>query len=207
MNRHELNNVLLEHGRWLESDGEEGKRADLSDADLSYADLSDADLSYANLSYADLFGANLQRADLFGANLSGANLQRASLSGANLLGADLTNVKRNEITAFFDLQCPEKGSFIAYKKCRDDVIVELLIPGDAKRSSATSRKCRCDKAIVLEIVDRDGCQIETAVSHHDGDFVYKVGETVKVDNFNEDRWSDCSTGIHFFITRAEAENY
>lgn len=68
----------------MESRGKEGRRADLSEANLALADLRGAylrgaDLSWANLSEADLFEANLTRAILSGANLTQAKLYRADL--------------------------------------------------------------------------------------------------------------------------------
>jgi hypothetical protein len=44
-------------------------------------------------------------------------------------------------------------------------------------------------------------------SDHDKNFLYRVGETVEVKDFDDDRWNECSTGIHFFITRDEAVIY
>ena len=190
MKQDELQKVLENHILWLNYKG--GERADLRGADLSYADLRGANLRDANLSYADLRGANLRDADLRGANLSGANLRYA----------DLENVQYDESTTFFALQCPEEGAFVGWKNCQHGVIVKLLIPEDAKRSSATSRKCRASKAVVLEVIGAD-----EGLSHHDTDFVYKVGEEVVADSFDDDRWNECSHGIHFFITRKEAENY
>ena len=97
----ELVKILDAHKEWLRSEIE-GKRANLSGADLSGADLRSADLSGANLS-----GADLRRADLSGANLSGADLRRADLSGANLSGANLSGAKEllsaiNFIDAHFE---------------------------------------------------------------------------------------------------------
>ena len=172
-----LNKILKKHEMWL--DGIEGGES-----------------------------ANLSDADLRGANLSDANLRYADLRGANLSDANLSGIKYNETTSFFALQCPEKGSFVAYKKCENRLIVELLITEDAKRSSATTRKCRASKAKVISITNVESTEtFEQAVSQHDRRFVYKVGETVEVENFDTDRWNECSTGIHFFITRQEAVNY
>ena len=114
--------------------------------------------------------------------------------------------------------CPREGKFIGWKKAEVQgieenhyrkVIVKLEIPASAKRSSATSRKCRCDKAKVLEIYNLDGTVAEErkCYSSYNNNFVYEVGKTVKVDDFNEDRWLECSQGIHFFINRQEAINY
>jgi hypothetical protein len=130
------------------------------------------------------------------------------MSGADLSDANLSGAKYNETTSFLALQCPEKGSFIAYKKCRGDLIVELEISEDAKRSSATTRKCRASKARVISITDIYNTEtFYGAISHHDSSFVYKIGETVEIEDFDMDRWNECSSGIHFFITRQEAVNY
>ena len=197
--------------------------ADLSLADLSYANLRDTDLHNVNLCGANLHEAELNRTDLSGADLGGANLSYTDLSYANLYGADLLdvnlhgailqgaildNVKCNENTRFFALQCPEEGSFIGYKKARGH-IVKLEILSDAKRSSATTRKCRCSAAKVLSITTLDGRDDGTQFisSGRDSNFVYRVGEIVRVDDFDENRWNECSTGIHFFITRDEAVEY
>ena len=222
----ELKQTLENHKKWLfgESGGQYAdlsgadlRGADLRYANLRYADLSGANLSVANLSVANLSGAdlsganlsgaNLRYADLSGANLSGANLRYADLSGADLRGADLSGIKANHITSFYHLQCPEEGSFIGYKRA-NNCIVKLLIPEDALRSSATTRKCRANKAKVLEITKLlDGENLQEVPSDYDNDFIYKVGEIVVVDDFDTDRWEECSTGIHFFITKQEAIDY
>ncbi len=181
--------------------------ANLRGADLNYANLRNADLSNANFNYADLRDAylsyaDLSYADLRNADLSNADLNNADLRGAHLSYADLRDVKSNMGTTMYNLQCPEEGSYIAWKKCRNNVLVKLLITEDSLRSSATSRKCRASKVKVLEIIGAD-----VAVSTHDNTFTYKVGETIEVPDFNTNRWEECSTGIHHFITRAEAESY
>ena len=193
-------------------------KADLREASLSGANLSGADLYEANLSGADLSGADLREANLSGANLSGANLSGADLRGADLRGADLSGANlrlaKNIPSYACRLVCPEEGSFIGFKKARTtapdfrEAIVKLLITEDAKRSSATTRKCRCDKAKVISITSLDGKEnFTTAYSYYDRIFQYTVGQTVVIDDFDEDRWNECSTGVHFFITREEAIDY
>jgi hypothetical protein len=235
MTKGELQDIIESHKKWLNGYG--GERANLCGADLSdtdlrnvnlhhalliHADLCNADLSCAiinaaNLSYADLSGANLcytnlcntdlHNANISDANLCGANLSGANLSRANLRGTDLSKLIYDEDTAFYALQCPETGSFIGYKKAHG-YIVELEILADAKRSSATSRKCRCSAAKVLSITTVNGkTKVKEIASNRDSNFVYRVGEIVRVDCFDENRWNECSTGIHFFITRSEAERY
>ena len=228
-----LKECLEKHLKWLKNEdggeradlyGADLREADLYEADLREADLREADLYEADLRGADLRGANLREADLLGANLLGANLRGANLLGANLRGANLlgaslrgANLPPELLTKFFPFACPEEGAFIGWKKAHavvdstilKQVIVKLQIPEDARRSSAFGRKCRCDKAVVLAVESIDGsrAEVDLAVSQHDSNFYYRVGETVSVDNFDTDRTHECAPGIHFFITRQEAVDY
>ena len=181
------------------------REVDLSEAYLSEADLTGADLSGANLRGANLTGANLSGTYLSGANLSGTYLSGANLSWAYLSGANLSGTFYNDVTFFLLSQCPSEGSFIAWKKARG-YIVKLKVTENAKRSSATTLKCRCSEAEVLDIQDLDGnsVDIKEVSSNYDNSFVYKIGEIVKVDDFDENRFNECSTGIHFFIAREMA---
>ena len=186
--------------------------ASLSHIDLRGADLWSANLSYANLSYANLSDANLNRADLNGADLRGVNLSGADLSYADLSGANHVKLSIAKISIL-----PDEGDIIGWKKAYGDgtmppkqVIVKLLIPADAQRSNATGRKCRASTARVLDLQDKQGNSLPpdtTAYSSYDPDFAYKKGETVHVEDFDTNRWNECATGIHFFITRIEAVEY
>ena len=182
MIQEELNKILENHRHWLNEDCEGWKSM-----------------------RADLRGVNLYGADLRGADLRGADLRGVNLYGVNLRGANLYGAKN---VPFIPYSCPDFGMFIGYKKA-SGYIVELEIPEDAKRLSATTRKCRCNKAKVLRILntDRTIADITEVKSNYDNSFIYKVGEVVSVDNFDEDRWNECSTGIHFFINFQEAVNY
>ena len=175
--------------------------ADLSRANLSYADLSRADLSDANLSYADLSYADLSRANLSDANLSDANLSYADLSRANLSDANLSYAKNVELALARTRILPD-GDLIGWKKCKGGIIVKLRIPETAKRSHAFGRKCRAEYADVLEVIGEG-----KAISGHDRKTRYVVGQRVFPDKFDENWQNECASGIHFFITRLEAENY
>lgn len=130
------------------------------------------------------------------ANLSGADLREADLSGAKCIDS-AKNI-------FYPLSCPEKGEYTGFKKANQK-IVEIMIPADAKRSSAAGRKCRASKAVVISITTLDGDPAGNEVcSDYNRDFVYRVGETVEVKNFDENRWNECAPGIHHYITREEA---
>ena len=158
---------------------------------------------------ADLSGANLYYANLRGADLSGANLRDADLRVADLYDANLYYAKN---IPNLPLACPEEGSFIGWKKVNDaqnSYLVKLEIPADAKRSSATSDKCRCDKAKVLSITNlKNSTEIDEITNYnYEPNIVYKVGEMVYPDSFDEDRWNECSHGIHFFIDKQKAIDY
>lgn len=210
------------------------KNADLENSNLSYANLSHANLTgaclnstllcHTNLSYADFKRADLKWASLIYAHLKGCCFKNAVLYntkfiGSDLRGADFTGCDTRSITlthAITDgaiglpgLACPENGSFIGWKKCFGDLIVKLEVPSDAKRSSALGKKCRCSKAKVLEIQYLNGEKALTNIAYSSFDrlFIYKIGEIVEVPDFDDIRWNECSTGIHFFMDRADAVDY
>lgn len=149
--------------------------------------------------------ANLCEADLYEADLRRANLYKANLSEADLRSA------RN--IPFVPIACPCSGSFIAWKKAYSlfgkAYLVKLLIPDDARRSSATGRKCRADKAEVLAIepIESVPVIVDKVRSRYDPDFYYQVGQRITIPDFDTDRFNECAPGIHFFINRQEAIDY
>ena len=150
--------------------------------------------SKAYLSGANLSGANLSGAYLSGANLSGADLSRADLSRADLRGAKDADI------AIASTRILPEGALVVWKKCKNDVLVKLRIPEEAKRSSAFGRKCRAEFADVLEVIGA-----EVGIGQHDGKTEYRVGQRVMPDKWDENWQEECSNGIHFYITRLEAE--
>jgi hypothetical protein len=141
-------------------------------------------------------------ADLSGADLSGADLRRADLSGADLRRADLSDAKDAELVTARTLIVPESGQFTGWKKCKNDVIVKVMVGKNARRSNATGRKCRAEYVKVLKVFGA-----EFGISKYDKKTEYHTGKIVRCDKWNEDRWEECGGGIHFFLTRIEAENY
>ena len=175
--------------------------ADLSGANLRYAYLRYANLSGVNLSDANLSGADLSGANLRDANLRYANLRYANLSGVNLSDANLSGAAGADLAIATTRILPD-GELIGWKKCRNDVIVKLRIPADARRSHAFGRKCRAEFADVLEVIGA-----EVGISSHDSKTEYRVGQRVTPDSFDDNWMDECSHGVHFFITRLEAEEY
>jgi len=195
-----LQEVLKDHEMWLFGSG--GKRASLQDANLQDANLQGAYLQDAYLRGANLQGAYLRDAYLRGASLRGANLQDADLQDADLRDADLRDAKN-----IMPIACPEKGGFTGFKKLKKKLIAELYIPSKALRVSATTRKCRASEAKVIAIYSGDK-KVNEGYSKYENDFIYKVGEKVNPTKpFDTNRWNECASGIHFFVTRQEAEEY
>ena len=124
-----------------------------------------------------------------------AALPRADLSGANI----------HNVVGFYPV-VPEFGAFCGVKKLRGGRLALLEIPADSPRVGGyTSRKCRCLYALVREIWDGD-LPVTSGLSIHDRT-LYEVGAMVIAEGFDPDPRLDCAGGIHFFLTRAEAEAY
>jgi len=120
----DFQDIIQKHGQWLASGGQQGVRADFTNADLTSADLkavnlNEAAMSGVNLTKADMSATFLNNADLSGAqlfettflvlaenvNLSGALimnskiggiLKKANLSGTKFSSADLTSAVLTE---------------------------------------------------------------------------------------------------------------
>ena len=147
--------------------------------------------------------AELRGADLREAYLREANLRVADLRGAYLSGADLSGAKLPDFWL-----CPEEGAFVGWKKLSGGSIAKLEIPAEAKRvCSPVGRKMRAEYVKTLAVFDRDGESVTFDVGARDGKTKYIVGEITRPDKFDDDIRVECTHGIHFFITRAEAEAY
>ena len=172
-------------------------------AKLQHTKFENCDLSGSSFAYADLFAADLRTCDLSGSNFDGADF-----FAALLWEAKLDNLLVTDRTKFFRNYCPEEGYIFGYKKCFNERMVQLLIPKDAKRCSSTTNACRCDKARVVAITDVNKKEsYKEAMSFVDPNFIYRLGEMVYADSYNEDRWYDSSHGIHFWMTFEEALGY
>ena len=191
LNRASLNGASL--------DGASLNGASLNGASLDGASLNGAWLIGASLIGAWLDGASLNRASLNGASLDGASLNRASLIGASLNDAWLDGAKGADLVIARTRILPQ-GSIIGWKKCNGGVLVKLRVPEEAKRSHAFGRKCRAEFVDVLEVIGG-----EEGISKHDGKTAYRVGERVHCDKWESDWQKECAGGIHFYITREEAE--
>ena len=217
-----LEEILERHLHWLNRDCEnwESMRADLHNADLhdanmSYAnmrgadmrgvDMCGADISYANMYGAYMHGANMRNANMLYADMSYANMRGVDMSGANMHGAYMNgaNISYANMQGVDRLRKGIKLSepIIGWKKCKNDVLVKLEIPRGAIVFSINNKKCRTDKAKVLEIIGGDRAYSKYKF------FSYYVGDVIEIFDFNCEYNVECEKGIHFFKTREEAENY
>lgn len=235
MTKEELKKVLELHKKWLNNETD-GVRANLwgtdlrgidlrgvnlrlallSEADMRGTDLREANFRGADMCRVDISGTDCRGADLSGTDLRGSDMRKTDLSGADLWmsklwGTRLQGAKLSEVInlPFIPYACPEKGEFVAFKKC-GEYIIELLIPADAKRCSATTRECRASYAKVLSITTISGKSAKTTSvinTNYLPNVIYEVGKFVYPDSFDNNRWNEFSHGIHFFINRQEAVEY
>ena len=181
-----------------------------------------------------------RRCNFHGARLLTSKFTDTTMYGVNFScdivgGCEFNRVRADETTSFFNIMCPEEGSFIGYKKAilfrrgggnyyEEKILVKLRITEDAKRSSATSYKCRASKVQVigfmklrrdendfmkLHIVDED-FKLPSGYgvcSSRDQGFLYELGAIIQVPDFDENRWDECAEGIHFFMNKNMARDY
>jgi Family of unknown function (DUF5758) len=92
-------------------------------------------------------------------------------------------------------------------------IITLAISGktNEKRDrvyDASRAKFRAKSAYVVDIEDLQTKEaMKSDHSRADPSFIYRVGEEIKVDNYNEDINEVCTTGIHYFKTKEVAEDW
>lgn len=201
----------------------------LSDTDFSHARLYDVKFTKAKLIRANFEYAGIETSDFDDSWLGGANFYKAAICFSDFVnctisdntcffGCSLRGVKN---MPYMPMACPDEGEFIGWKMCTTDYtseltennvfIVKLRIPADAKRSSSVGRKCRASKAEVLAIYNMKGEDVSAYVTPHsffDPSVEYQVGAVVETKHqFDDDRWTECASGIHFFMNRREAMDY
>ncbi len=175
-------------------------------------DLKSADIRYSKIINTSFTNCNLLEGN-FDCNFINTDLSTCDIKKCNFNDSSLDNTTMPD----YPMACPEKGSFIGYKKVYNIIndryqwfILKLEIPEDARRNAATNNKCRCDKAKVLKIQNLDGSiakGITKARSIYNNGFIYELGKIVEEPKFDECRWYEYTSGIHFFMNREEAVNY
>lgn len=153
--------------------------------------------------------------DLRDSKFTKCDVEFAYFNSAVLTGTtfSLTNIEK----AYKDyltvgLHPAPEGDLIGYGK-KGDYIVTLLIPKEARRSCATSRKYRAEYVKVLSIETLFGTPGPSAITNqyctegHTKSVRYAVGEYAYPDTWDENRWNECSNGIHFWLTKEEARQW
>ena len=164
-------------------------------------------LEKCNFTSAILENASFFKAALTRVKFLKAKLEYVDFRGARMEKPDFTEATKNHFTTGLHSICPEEGSFIGFKKA-NGCLVKLKILSDARRSSAVGYKCRCDKARVLKVTNlKTGEEVEEVFSDYDHLFCYKTGEIVEEPNYNEDKWNECTEGIHFFVDKDLAKQW
>lgn len=185
---------------------------------FNYSDWSLTKVEFESFNVCGMRGASLRESTLVIYHARGSDFFMSSSVASNISIDD-------HLDCGLELVCPESGEFTAYKRvdcCNTEdaygrytsAVAKLVIPASAKRSSAFSRKCRASEALVVGFYDLDGYPLSDAFinmhefhSTHRYGFKYKLGEKVVPDSFDPDRWKECASGIHFFMTFKEAANY
>lgn len=129
----------------------------------------------------------------------GWETMKVDLRGADLRDADLRGAEGNLIEY-------RKGKIltkdiIGYKKCIGNEIVTLKIPRGSIVFSINGNKCRSNQA---EVIGIDGGNRAFSSYKY---MSYYAGDKITVYDFNCEYNVECAEGIHFFMTREEAENY
>ena len=178
-----------------------------SNAELDCSDCNSIVIKNSNFSNANLFDANFVKAGIVNSNFKESKLHDTIFTRARIGNTNFKEAKTNHTTTGLYSSCPEEGSFIGFKKA-NGCLVKLKILSDARRSSATGYKCRCDKAKVLKITDlKTGEEVKEIASNFDISFIYKVGKIVEEPNYNENKWEECAEGIHFFLNKDLAKKW
>lgn len=181
---------------------------------------------FKNCYFNHIKDSNFDNCDFYSSDFTSNHIINVSFKNSfiafsNFYMSQIVNLKINNCrmrnNSYLEMECPEEGSFIGYKKLVDfynnEYICKLLIPEDAKRSSATSKKCRCSYAKVLEIKNIKNGEMVSSVLHNVRIFSeykhinYKVGDFVFPDEWDENRFNECSHGIHFFMNKKYALDY
>lgn len=127
---------------------------------------------------------------------------------------------------------PKSGSFVAWKKVWVCVgiskytdherflyqaILKLRIPARAKRVMCRYdnlfRKCRAERAFVEGVYSNtSGRKIKLPKNHKlrscwDPRFAYEIGKKVEPVSYDPSEYEICTPGIHFFMTKREAQSY
>lgn len=202
---------------------------DMEGVSFKHCDITHSQFASSDMTSSYFYNTSVSRCSFDSADLTNSKLVSVTFWNVTFYEACLENVRlenHHMIDVYFNygtkhipinipMACPSEGSFIGWKVARDMhnpvyYLIKLQIPASAKRSSATTRKCRCDKAKVVGIYNLTGVKArkQMVVNYaYDTETVYEVGKMVYPNSFDPNRWEECSCGIHFFINKQDAIDY
>ena len=200
---------------------------DFSNANFNGADIRNSKFYNCNLSRASFYETRMEGTSMANCNASLARFMRAKMmcmhfmrvnfthadfTHANLHEATLADCDLSDITISYDtigLQDAPEGELVGWGM-KHNYLIKMIIPKTAKRSWATTRKLRAEYVIVESIIDTMGGRPVDTIDHYSDHrkgysaTVYTVGQTTMPDKWDDDRWNECSHGIHFFLDKREA---
>ena len=182
--------------------------ANLKNTDFSCANAWGANFNETNCQNSLFLSANLTEASFEGADLGGASFALANLTEASLEDAQNIDLAEFDNTVGIYPVCPTHGSFTGWtivENEEQEFIAMLSIPAYARRNSGTTRKCRADTAVVVDIQSLEGEHVAALVTKLKyRNIKFTVGESVHDNHFEVDRFKVSSTDLYFYITKEEA---
>lgn len=182
--------------------------ASLKNTDFSCANAWSTSFNETNCKDALFLSANLTEASFEGADLGGASFALANLTEASLEDAQNIDLAEFDNTVGIYPVCPTHGSFTGWtivENEEQEFIAMLSIPAYARRNSGTTRKCRADTAVVVDIQSLEGEHVAALVTKLKyRNIKFTVGESVHDNHFEVDRFKISSTDLYFWISKEEA---
>ena len=181
--------------------------ANLKNTDFSCANAWGANFNETNCQNALFLSANLTEASFEGADLDEASFAQANLTEANLHDTNIITAEFDNTVGIYPV-CPTHGSFTGWtivENEEQEFIAMLSIPAYARRNSGTTRKCRADTAVVVDIQSLEGEHVAALVTKLKyRNIKFTVGESVHDNHFEADRFKVSSTDLYFWISKEEA---
>ena len=182
--------------------------ANLKNTDFSCTNAWSTSFNETNCKDALFLSANLTEASFEGADLGGASFALANLTEASLEDAQNIDLAEFDNTVGIYPVCPTHGSFTGWtivENEEQEFIAMLSIPAYARRNSGTTRKCRADTAVVVDIQSLEGEHVAALVTKLKyRNIKFTVGESVHDNHFEVDRFKVSSTDLYFWISKEEA---
>ena len=181
--------------------------ANLKNTDFSCANAWGANFNETNCKDALFLSANLTEASFEGADLDGTSFAQANLTEANLTDTNIITAEFDNTVGVYPV-CPTHGSFIGWtivENEEQEFIAILNIPAYARRNSGTTRKCRADTAVVVDIRSLEGEPVAALTAKLKyRDIKFTIGETIHDNDFETDRFKVSSSDLYFWISKEEA---